>query len=97
MDLIAKQIDKTPIPKSDDWHRQILLRMKNEWPNVRPAVLSEQTYDLLNGLRSFRHRQRNTYGSDLDPARVTELAREAVKLPSLLLDDLTALKRNLRV
>lgn len=63
LELIAKQLDEQPIPKSDDWHRQLLLRMRNEWPGIRPPVLGDETYRLLNDLRSFRHRQRNTYGS----------------------------------
>jgi hypothetical protein len=54
LELVAKQVDGQSIPKSDDWHRQLLLRMKNEWPDIRPAVRGDETYKLLNDLRSFR-------------------------------------------
>ena len=95
LELVAKQVDMDPIPKSNDWHRQLLLRMKNELSGVRPAVLSASTYKTLNDFRSFRHRQRNSYGSDLDSVRVMELAKEAVKLPKMLKADLEILKNNL--
>ncbi len=95
LEIVAKQVDKQPIQDSSDWHRQLLLRMKNDLPGIRAAVLSEETHDLMNGLRSFRHRQRNTYGSDLDPVRVIELAREAVDLPILLKNDPDQLAKTL--
>lgn len=96
LELISKQVDKQAISKSEDWHRQLLLRMRNEWPDVRPPVLSDETFRLLNDLRSFRHRQRNTYGSDLDSSRVAALAKEAILLPGMLRADVEALAASLK-
>lgn len=37
------------------WHSVLLQRMSQEIPGIRPAVLSQESYLLLNSLRGFRH------------------------------------------
>jgi hypothetical protein len=37
------------------WHIQLLRRMQHDIPGVRPALVSHESYVLLNALRSFRH------------------------------------------
>lgn len=77
--LIAKHVDGAPIDKTDAWHATLLNRMVNPFPNVRPAVLSEDCKATLDRFRSFRHRVRNNYGIDLDPDIVLERAGELLK------------------
>lgn len=91
LEVIARDIDQKPIEKNAGWHRSLLLRMKNAVPGVRPAVLSDETYTKLDHLRSFRHRQRHTYGSDLRANSVLELVNEAVVLPKLVTTDIEKL------
>ena len=41
--------------------------MKFQIPDVRPGLLDETTFALLDDLRSFRHLFRNLYARPLDP------------------------------
>jgi hypothetical protein len=45
--LIAKQIDGVT-PSSADWHIQLLGQLLVPVPNIRPAVISQDTYEQLN-------------------------------------------------
>ena len=37
------------------WHTVLLQRMSQEIPGIRPLLLSQESYLLLNSLRGFRH------------------------------------------
>jgi hypothetical protein len=73
MKLIASGIDGA-VPNDEAWHRTLLLRMGVSLPDVRPPVLSATTVTCLDRLRSFRHRERNSYAADLDEERVLAVA-----------------------
>lgn len=73
--LITKQIDKIT-PSGKNWHIQLLNQMLVEIPSVRPFVISQASYELLNEFRGFRHVARSLYAYDLDPQRVIELANK---------------------
>lgn len=79
MGLIASEIDHSPVYHVEGWHTSLLKRIANPFPGVRQAVVSDGTYAALDHLRSFRHRERNTYGLSLDSEIVIERAREAVE------------------
>jgi hypothetical protein len=53
----------------ESWHRELLQRMTLEIPSLRPALLSDEAYLLIDDLRSFRHLFRNLYARPLDPDR----------------------------
>jgi hypothetical protein len=91
MEILSRQIDGVPIEKAGSWHRSLVLRMTHSFGDVRPAFLSTESAETIDTLRAFRHRERNSYGSALDFARVLELADEAILAPSLLQDDLARL------
>ena len=55
--------------EGESWHRELLRRMTLEIPSLRPALLGEETYLLIDDLRSFRHLFRNLYARPLDPDR----------------------------
>ena len=78
MAWLASEIDGAPIAKSDAWHSTLLHRMANPMPPARDAILSAECYALLDRLRSFRHRERNSYGINLDLEIVLDRAAEAV-------------------
>lgn len=78
MARIASEVDRAPVMHSDGWHRALLLRMANPFPNVRPPVISGDCHRRLDRLRAFRHRERNSYGTHLDFDIVVERGREAV-------------------
>ena len=76
--LIAKEIDKKT-PSGDSWHIQLLKQMSLEIPDIRPAVISQKSYEKLNEFRGFRHVARSLYAYDLDPQRVIELSDKLSK------------------
>ncbi len=80
MARIASEVDRAPVAHTEFWHASLLKRMANSFPDVRPAVISEDLCRGLDRLRAFRHRERNTYGADLDLDIVIERGREAVLL-----------------
>ncbi len=63
---ITKEIDGYT-PFGDEWHRELIEQASRELPGKRPAVFSEQTYELLDELRRFRHVFRAKYGFRLNP------------------------------
>jgi hypothetical protein len=63
--------------EGESWHRELLRRMTLEIPSLRPALLNEETYRLIDDLRSFRHLFRNLYARPLDPDR-TQLVQATV-------------------
>jgi len=48
------------------WHKSALKRMKLEIEGIRPAVISDSLYVLLDDFRAFRHVFRHIYSSNLD-------------------------------
>jgi hypothetical protein len=76
MAMIAADLDGARLEHSEGWHISLLKRMANPFPGVRAAVISEQTYKALDQLRSFRHRERNTYGLILDVDIVVDRANQ---------------------
>ena len=88
---VVKTVDGKTIGSDEGWHRTLLLRMSSPFGDSRPAVLSQETLAELDKLRSFRHRERNSYGSALIVDRVLELAADAVLAPAMLTADLRRL------
>jgi hypothetical protein len=54
------------ITDASRWHIEILRRMKQEIPGVRPALLAPDSFALLNSLRSFRHFFRHAYTAPIE-------------------------------
>ena len=57
----------------EHWYRALLRQMAEERSGVRPAVISEATYKLLDPYRGFRHVARNLYTFHLDSSRLGRL------------------------
>jgi hypothetical protein len=78
MSHIAWEVDGVRIGHSEEWHAALLRRMANPFPEVREAIISAECYTQLDRLRAFRHRERNTYGLNLDLDVVVQRANEAI-------------------
>ena len=48
------------------YHIELLRRMSTDVPRTRPAVLSDNSYRILDKLQSFRHFIRHAYNYELD-------------------------------
>ena len=75
---IVRDDDGARHDRAAGWHRQLLQDVATAIPGGRPAVVSEACLARLDRLRAFRHRERNTYGFDLDLGIVLERSAEAV-------------------
>jgi hypothetical protein len=74
-----EQISRTfenHLTDSAQWHRELLAKMFLEIPTVRPAVLPADLRGFLNDLRGFRHLFRHSYDFQLDPEKLSRLARD---------------------
>lgn len=73
--------------RPDHCHTDLLRRMRLEIDGIRPALVSDHAHELLDELRRFRHLFRHAYSADLDPGKVSDLARKALALRSLFQQD----------
>jgi hypothetical protein len=62
-------------PEGGDFHKRLLENMKTEIEQIRPPVISRETFTLLSEIMRFRHIVRHMYAFDLDAAKVEALAR----------------------
>lgn len=69
------------------YHAELLKRMLLTIEGVRPALLSEENFVLLNNLRSFRHFFRHAYSYELDERKVRLVLADATKLRELYIAD----------
>jgi hypothetical protein len=70
------------------WHKELLQKMRVEVPGVRQAVLSRETYRLLDELRRFRHFKRYYYDFDYDWRRLDYLRSVYDQVVPLIRSDL---------
>jgi len=75
------------VTDSAQWHSLLLKRMMQPVEGVRPALLSIESYDLLNGLRAFRHFFRQAYGVPLDFSQLQSNLNRVVGVKLLLDED----------
>lgn len=76
MEDLLKQIAKAfenHVENTNSFHKELLTRMNVEIPKIRPAVLSQQSFLMLDKVRSFRHFFRHAYDCELDEAALRAL------------------------
>jgi len=76
-----------------DFHVNLLKRMLVHIEQVRPALISEESYRFLNELRGFRHVFRHAYSFGLDDERVSFLLNRVLNKKELLLQDLKKFRK----
>jgi hypothetical protein len=76
--------------EADQWHKELLRKMQLEVPGIRKAVLSRQSYQLLDELRRFRHFKRYYYDFDYDWSKLDYLREIYDRLMPLICIDLDA-------
>jgi hypothetical protein len=76
-----------------DFHVNLLKRMLVHIEQVRPALISEQSYQFLNELRGFRHVFRHAYSFGMDDERISFLLFRVLKRKELLIQDLKKFRK----
>lgn len=87
--LVASAFENN-IGSGGDWHRVLLLRMSQPIEGIRPAFLSEETFDVMNKLKNFRHMFRHAYGADIEWDQLQGNLSAAQKLYDLIARDMDA-------
>ena len=72
---IATGIDGN-LPQGANWHQVLLKQMEVERLDIRPAVISKETREALDGYRGFRHIVRNIYTFRFDATKMQYLVEE---------------------
>jgi hypothetical protein len=78
-----------------EFHVQLLKRMRLNIKDVRPALLSEAPYRILNELRGFRHVFRHAYSYGLDEERVGALLRKVLGQEDKVIKDLQTFRQTM--
>lgn len=87
LERIIRAIDgETPLGK--DYNLKILRRAITELPNIRPSIISRNTFIILDELRTYRHKFRHIYLYMISPSRIIELANQAIKLHDFFILDI---------
>jgi hypothetical protein len=81
------------LPEGPQWHRDLLATASRPIPSIRPAVLSQVSFDWLEKLRAFRLFFRNAYAAELDAMELLGHAERLVVGHPRLMEDLEALCR----
>lgn len=68
------------IPDGSRWHSGLIKGMARDIPGVRPSVIEQETKNLLDEYRKFRHLVRNIYTFNIIPEKVMKLARCITKV-----------------
>ncbi len=76
-----------------EFHVQLLKRMLLNIKDVRPALLSEAGYRILNELRGFRHVFRHAYSYGLDDERVSALLHKVLLQEDAVIKDLQTFRK----
>ncbi|MCP4421153.1 MAG: hypothetical protein GY805_31465 [Chloroflexi bacterium] len=84
---VVKQIDQQE-PIGSSWHRDLIDSVSHPVPNLRPAIINQETAELLEQYRGFRHRFRHNYGFELSWLKLTPLWRDAPAMIKKFVNDI---------
>lgn len=79
------------------FHKELLKRMSIRIEGVRPALLSEDAFKVLDELRAFRHFFRHAYSYELRYERLKPVIEAAAKLRGLYRKDIERFLREIEV
>jgi hypothetical protein len=79
LERIFQQVGTTvdgELPTGSDWHRQLMVQMQHDMPDLRPPVVSTEVIHTLDEFRRFRHVVRNIYAFEFDPKQIERLVNQ---------------------
>lgn len=74
--------------KKEQWHKDLLQKMSLLIPNIRPALLSKTTSNLLTELLQFRHFKRYYFDFDYDWEKLELIEKKYIQAKPLLIADI---------
>ncbi len=92
---VAREIDEN-IPEGSSWHKELLDQMALKIKNLRPAVISKESRDILDEYRAFRHVVRNVYANKYSAKKIDilleDFSNEYIKVKKEIQDFLNFLE-----
>lgn len=79
------------------YHTELLKRMTLTIEGVRPPLLSNEIFVLLDNLRSFRHFFRHAYSYEMDERKVRIVMEDVLKLKEIYRKDISIFLDSLSV
>ncbi|HHT9144153.1 MAG: hypothetical protein Q7J76_03305 [Candidatus Brocadiaceae bacterium] len=92
--IIANTFENN-IQDKASYHMELLKRMAISIEGIRPSLVSQESYALLDNLRSFRHLFRHAYSYELDIRKVRIVLDDAMKLREIYRKDTNIFLGNL--
>ena len=87
---IVAETFENHIQDKSKFHQELLKRMAISIEGIRPRLLSQECFPLLDNLRSFRHLFRHAYSYELDERKVTIVLDDAFTLRGICRNDIDA-------
>ena len=75
------------ITETAKFHIALLTRMTQTIPGIRPALISQETFLILNSLRGFRHFFRHAYGTPIEYEQLKNNLDKSINLLPILEKD----------
>ena len=75
------------ITETAKFHIALLTRMTQTIPSIRPALISQETFSILNSLRGFRHFFRHAYGTPIEYEQLKNNLDKSLNLLPILEQD----------
>lgn len=82
--------------RKDSWHKDLLEKMSLNIPNIRPAVLSHESANILMDLLQFRHFRRYYFNFDYDWDKITLIENKYKAAETVLIKDIEIFLSDLR-
>ena len=84
---IVAETFENHIQDKSKYHLELLKRMAISIEGIRPRLLSQECFLLLDNLRSFRHLFRHAYSYELDERKLKIVLEDAASLRSIYQTD----------
>lgn len=86
---IVAETFENQIQDKSKYHQELLKRMAMPIEGIRPRLLSQECFLLLDNLRSFRHLFRHAYSYELDKRKVKIVLEDAFALRKIYPTDVS--------
>jgi len=83
--IVADFFDNT-VEEKGRYHAELLRRMSIFIRGIRPALLSDEAYRLLDNLRAFRHFFRHAYSYEIELRKIKIVLDDALRLKGIYPD-----------
>jgi len=74
--------------EQDHWHKSLLERMSLDIQGIRPSLISEESFQCLNELRTFRHFFHHAYAIDIDKEKFKIVADKVYTIKGLFSEEI---------